>query len=289
MTETRHTTPDAPRRSPVIDLDAYVARIGLDHRPTPDLDSLRAIIRHHTASIAFENVDQFCRIPCPLDPPSLEAKLVHGRRGGWCYEHNLLLMNALDQIGFDVTGLAARVTWMRTDDLPVPARTHMLIRVDLDGRRYVVDVGFGGLTVTAPVALEPDVIQPTPHEPVRLVAVGGDYELEAELRGAWTPLYRFSLDEHVLADYEIASWYLSTNPESRFLTNLIAARPDHDRRYALLDTTLTTHPLNSRSPERHTVATVEELLDVLRGTFLLDIPDSEAITSGLQRLFERGQ
>lgn len=48
---------------------------------------------------------------------------------------------------------------------------------------------------------------------------------------------------------------------------------------------MTTHPLNGDRPERHAITTVGELLDVLRGTFLVDIPNTEVIANGLQRLF----
>jgi N-hydroxyarylamine O-acetyltransferase len=35
---------------------------------------------------------------------------------------------------------------------------------------YVADVGLGGLTLTAPQALVPDLEQPTTHEPFRIIA-----------------------------------------------------------------------------------------------------------------------
>ena len=40
------------------------------------------------------------------DPDELAAKLVDGGRGGWCFEQNLLLRGALDELGFRTTGLA---------------------------------------------------------------------------------------------------------------------------------------------------------------------------------------
>lgn len=272
-----------------IDLDAYLARIGMvGERPAPDLSSLAELVRRHAAAIAFENVDQFCGVPCPLSPAALETKLVRARRGGWCFEQNLLLMDALRQIGYRVSGLAARVTWMRAAELPVPARTHMLVRVDLPEGPHVVDVGFGGLTVTAPVALDPATVQHTPHEPVRIISLDSGYELEVLVGGRWTALYRFTLDEQFLADYELASWYLATHPESRFVQSLMAARPDDDRRYSLQNTTLTTHPLEGGPPDRRQLADVDELLGVLRETFLLEVVATPEVVRGLERLFRPG-
>lgn len=269
-----------------VDLDAYLDRIGVAMRPEPDAAALAEIVHRHATSIAFENVDQFCGVPCGLDAASLERKLVRRARGGWCFEQNLLLMDALRQLGFRATGLAARVTWQRAADLPAPARTHMLVRVDLDDGPHVVDVGFGGLTVTAPLRLEPEVVQPTPHEPVRLVELGFGYELQALVGGEWSALYRFTLDEQVRADYELAAWYLAHHPDSRFVRGLIAARPDEDRRYALQDATLTTHRLDGGPPERQQLADVDELLAVLAATFLLDVEPTPAVVDGLARLFE---
>src|SRR5688572_5787925 len=94
-----------------LDLDAYFERIG--HRgPRPaTLDTLAAIHALHPAAIPFENLDPFLGRPVRLDLPSLERKLVDERRGGYCFEHNLLLAAVLRRLGFAVTGLAARVLW----------------------------------------------------------------------------------------------------------------------------------------------------------------------------------
>ena len=269
-----------------LDLDAYLARIGLDEPPGPDLDSLRAIVRHHAETIAFENLDPFCRVPVGLDVASLEAKLVHGGRGGWCFEQNLLLRHALDAIGFRTTGLAARVVWMRPPESsePLPARGHMLLRVDLDEGPHLVDVGFGGLTLTGVLRLEPGAEQATPHEPFRLVAVGSDdLAMQARLRGEWAALYRFSLQEQVQADYEVSNWYLSTHPDSHFLHGIMVARPDAGVRYALRNATLTTHHLDGASDARR-IDDLDDLRDVLGATFRLRLPDTAEFDGALARV-----
>src|SRR5690606_6183767 len=117
-------------------------------------DTLAAIHVAHPAAMPFENLDPFLGRAVALDLATLEAKLIHGRRGGYCYEQNLLLMQVLRALGFRVGGLAARVLWNRPKDALTP-RTHMLLRIDLDGRTWLADVGFGGLTQTAPLLLEP--------------------------------------------------------------------------------------------------------------------------------------
>jgi N-hydroxyarylamine O-acetyltransferase len=228
-----------------LDLDAYLARIGYDGRVVPDLETLSALALAHPLAIPFENLDPLLRRPVALDPASLQRKLVHGGRGGWCFEHNLLLGTALRAIGFDVAGLAARVLWMAAPGMNSP-RSHMVLLVDVDGQHYVVDAGFGGLTLTAPIRLEADVEQQTPHEPFRLVpspstapgtrpatlpGSGDGFVMEARLGAEWTPLYRFDLLRQNRADYEVTNWYLSNHPQSHFVTGLMAARVERTRRY----------------------------------------------------------
>src|SRR5439155_16407633 len=109
------------------------------------------------------------------------------------------------------TGLAARVLWGGTEGA-ITARGHMLLRVDLEGRSYIADVGFGVLTLSAPLLLEPDIEQATPHETFRLTRAGQDFIMQVKLGGTWKPLYRFDLQEQFLPDYEVTNWYLLNHP-----------------------------------------------------------------------------
>lgn len=264
------------------DLDAYCARIGYRGERTPTLNTLAAIHRHHTRAVPFENLNPLLGWPVRLDIASLQEKIVRCGRGGYCFEQNLLLMHALRAIGFSVAGLAARVIYNAPVDV-VPARSHMLLRIALDRRAYVADVGFGGQTLTDPIRLEVDIEQSTSLEPFRLVATGDEYVMQARIDGAWKALYRFGLQEQHQVDYEVANWYVSTHPNSRFVTGLIAARPDVDRRYALLNNQLAVHHLNGRT-ERQVLRSAAELRAVLAGPFKIAVPDSPDLDHALARL-----
>jgi len=137
-----------------IGLGAYFSRIGYLGVRTPALETLERIIARHTEAIPFENLNPLLRWPVRLDPASLEEKMVRGGRGGYCFEQNLLLKSALNALGYRVTGLAARVLWNVPEGAITP-RTHMLLRVDMGERPFIVDVGFGGLTLTGVLRLEP--------------------------------------------------------------------------------------------------------------------------------------
>ena len=269
-------TPDA------IDLDAYFQRIGYIGDRTATLKTLQSIHQHHAQAIAFENLNPFLKQPVPLDLKSLQQKLIHEGRGGYCFEQNRLLGSVLIAVGFQVTNLAARVLWNLPEGTITP-RSHMLLQVDIDGEKYIADVGFGGLTLTAPLSLTPDIEQSTPHEPFRLLVNDHTYIMQAYIGQEWKSLYRFELQEQQLPDYEVSNWYVCTHPNSLFVTTLIAARPDADCRYALRNNELTTHHLDGQT-ERRVLSTVTELRSVLEDVFHLKLPAIANLDSALQQV-----
>ena len=269
-----------------INLDLYFERIGYTGPHDPTLETLRAIHQRHAQTIPFENLNPFAGWPVRLDAASLERKLVRERRGGYCYEQNLLLVHALRGLGFQVAGLAARVLWNVPEGTMLP-RTHMLVLVDLEERAFVADVGFGGLTLTAPLRLDADVEQATPHEPFRLRRDGDGFVMEARIVERWKALYRFDLQEQAPADYEMASWYQCHHPQSRFVTNLIAARPDAGRRYALFNNELAIHHVNGAT-ERRPLASAIDLGTTLERVFGIRLPDAPEIHAALARVAAQG-
>ncbi|MDX1483837.1 MAG: arylamine N-acetyltransferase [Alphaproteobacteria bacterium] len=265
-----------------IDLDAYFRRIGYDGPREAKFETLGAINRLHPQAIAFENLDPLMGVPVPLDTASLERKLVRAGRGGYCYEHNLLLGEALKALGFAVTGLAGRVI----KDPPATgprARTHMLLKLDLDGNPHIVDVGFGIAALTAPVRLEPDIAQPTPHETVRLIETDGEFEMQAQVGGAWVPLYRFDLQEQLLQDYEVCNWYMSTHPSSQFVAELMVSRADAGCRHALRGNRYTLRP-GAGPAEARTIDTVADMRKTLQEVFRITLPDTGQLDEALRRI-----
>jgi N-hydroxyarylamine O-acetyltransferase len=266
----------------MIDLDGYFRRIGFTGRAAADRATLEALHRLHPLAIAFENLDPLLGVPVALDAPALEGKLVRSGRGGYCYEQNLLFMHVLKALGFDVRGLAARVVRGMPEGM-ITARAHMLLCIDLDGRRHIADVGFGGVTLTTPLRLDADGAQPTAHERFRLVRTGDEFMLQGEIAGAWQSMYRFDLQEQFQVDYEIASWYQCTSPNSYFTANLMAARPLPGVRYALRNNELSVYHLGGPS-ERRLLRTPAELRHALTDTFGLTLPRVAGLDALLGRL-----
>ncbi|WP_192249334.1 arylamine N-acetyltransferase family protein [Mesorhizobium silamurunense] len=269
-----------------VDLDAYFARIGYSGPTDSSLATLASLHLAHPQAIPFENIDALMGVSVGLDPASLQDKVFSQGRGGYCFEHNLIFMHALAELGFNVSGLAARVLWGQPDDT-ITARSHMLLRVELDGKTYIADVGFGGLTLTAPLLLEPDLEQQTPHEAFRIAEAGDHFRLQANIGGTniggdWRTLYRFDMQRTYEVDYQVSSHFLSTHPSSHFLSTLVAARALPDRRYALRNNRLSTHHPGGRSEQRE-IASAAELADVLEGELAIVIPDRAAFEARLRQ------
>ena len=176
--------------SHVIDLNAYLRRLRYDGPLGVDLATLRAITTAHVNAIPFENLNPLLRLPVSLELADIERKLVHEHRGGYCFEQNGLLLAALRALGYDASGLIARVLWMKPEDAVV-AQTHMLLRVELSGESWLVDVGFGSMALSGALRLQPDIAQPTGNEPFRLLQQQGDWRMQAQVKDEWRTLYRY--------------------------------------------------------------------------------------------------
>lgn len=264
------------------DLDAYLERIGYSGDTSPTLATLAAVAGLHPSAIPFENLDPYLRLPVALDSASLQRKLVRGGRGGWCFEHNLLLGTALAAIGFRPRGLGARVLWNAPAGTIGP-RSHMVLLLELQQRPYIVDAGFGGLTLTGPLRLEAGIAQDTPHGQFRLRQPESDFVVEADVNGSWTPLYRFDLHPQRLADYEVSNWYLSNHPQSHFLGGVLAARVEPGRRYALRSREFTVHSAGAAS-ERRALSSGSELRRILEETFRIAVPIGPDVDAAFDRL-----
>jgi N-hydroxyarylamine O-acetyltransferase len=256
----------------MVDLDAYFARIGYTGAREPTLAVLSALQALHPAAIPFEAIDCLLDRGVDISPEAVDDKLIHGRRGGYCFEQNSLFARVLTALGFEVEGLAARVRWNMPEDTPIQPRTHQVLKVRVDDADWLADVGFGGCVLTAPLKFEPHVEQATDHDLYRLTPRQGEPRLEVLREAGWVPAYDISLNPCVARDYEMANWFTSTHPTSHFRKNLLAARTTAGGRFGLLFNVLTTRPKGGE--------VIRETLDAdgieraLREVFGLAVEDS---------------
>ncbi|NUT51684.1 MAG: arylamine N-acetyltransferase [Saccharothrix sp.] len=256
---------DAVWNGELLDLDAYLDRVAFTPDPAADrATTLRALHRAHLAAISFENADVRDGVPIALDVPSLQDKIVARRRGGYCFEQNLLFAAVLDRLGHEVTGLAGRVLLGRSGDLP---RTHAMLRVD---RRWLVDVGFGGGGLLEPLPLVAGEVVRQGDWSFRLDHADGVWTLRSWQASEWFPLYDFTEDPRTPADYAILNYYMSTNPKSAFVGRLLVQRTDERARHQLADLDLTEARPDGSVVKRS--LTTEERAAVLRDVFGLELP-----------------
>src|SRR5262249_52359092 len=137
--------------------DDYVKRIGLAAAPRgADAGTLRALHVAHREAFLFENLTIQAGGRISLAVADLERKFLDERRGGYCFEQNTLFAAALREIGVAPTTLLGRV---RRGPPERWCRTHMVLRIALDGGVWLADVRVRGGGVARPAAL-PDAPPP---------------------------------------------------------------------------------------------------------------------------------
>ena len=259
--------------NPGLDLDAYFRRTGYAGSREASLAALRDLHAAHATAIPFENLAiQLGELPLRLDLEALQDKLVTRRRGGYCFEHNHLFQAVLRELGFQVAAFEVRV---RTGNAAALPRTQMLLSVAVEGRDWLADVGFGGEGLLHPVPMdgEPSL------QPQGLLRVTEDRGLKVLQSGqpmGWMDLYAFEPTPREAVDFEVANWYTSTHPESRFVKTLTAQLLLAGGRRILRGLDYT-EVLDGEAI--HRVLAVAEVPGLLREAFGLEVPDGASFTS----------
>ena len=243
-------------------LDAYLKRIGVAGGA-----DLTQVHRAHVTSIPFENLDPHRGVPVSLEVADLERKLVHERRGGYCFEHNLLFAAGLRALGLAVEPMLARVRLGRPRDAPRP-RTHLVLRVHAGGATWLADVGFGNGTLLEPIPFGPGAEHEQSGWRFRLVQDGDEHALQTADDSGWADVYGFVPEPVPVIDIETSNWFACTYPRSPFVAGLIVAanRPDGTR-VALSDWNGLS--LITRTPDGSTPAEIDraDIPRVLHETF----------------------
>lgn len=203
-------------------VEGWLDRIGYGGATEPTRGVLDALAAAHVGAVPFENLDPWLGRPVSLAPEAVLAKLRAGR-GGYCFELNGLALEVLGRLGFAVTPLAARVYAGRPRDV-TPPRTHLVVRVDLPDGPRLFDVGVGAQSPTASLAWVEGEVQETPHDRRRLVREGGGWFHQVAQGDGWLDVCALTGEEMPPIDREVANWYTSAHPGSRFRNRVIVAR-----------------------------------------------------------------
>lgn len=195
----------------LMDVDAYLARIGYDGPREPTIETLRGMQRAHFFSVPFENLDILAGVPVQVDERVNFEKIVGQHRGGYCLELNGTFARVLRQMGFRVDVLGARVF---TGGFLSPPFSHMSTLVHLE-EPWIADVGFGGLMI-APLRLHEAGVQDDGDRRY-VVANDGDHWFVTSLeQGGPQMTYVFTLVPRDFSEFLPVNTWLQTSPDSRF-------------------------------------------------------------------------
>jgi N-hydroxyarylamine O-acetyltransferase len=197
----------------MLDFAAYLDRVGLV--ASTSLTPAR-LQRAQVTHIPFENLDPYLGEVVSLAQDDLERKLVHERRGGYCFEQNLLLKSALEEIGAEVELILARVC-VGADPHRVRPLTHLVLRVWHGGATWLADAGFGGGTLLEPIPFAAGGEHEQAGWRYRLIEEGPGLALQLHHEGAWETQYCFVPDPVPFTDLEVGNWFTCTHPSSPFV------------------------------------------------------------------------
>ena len=246
----------------LLDLPAYLRRIGHDGAGAPGAATLTALHRAHVATIPFENLDIPLGRGIAVDLESVQAKLVARRRGGYCYEHGLLFAAALERLGYDVERRLGRV-----GDPALAPRTHCVVLVTLDGERLLADPGFG-MSVLRPIRLEDGSEEDHGGWRYRLrsvpVGTGRGWALERWRDGGWELMHTHDELPVRPVDLAVGHHFTSTFPTIHFRNMLMLTKHLDGRHVAVTHETLTVRrPGTPTEHRRLREGELGELLDEL--------------------------
>ena len=253
------------------DLDAYLARIGWAGPLRVDHATLARLLRAHMRSIPFENLDVLLGRGVDLDLPSLQAKLVAARRGGYCFEHATLFAAVLEHSGFAVRRHSARVV------LIVPRtqapRTHMFVTVELPEGTFVCDPGFGGLAPDEPLLLADEA--PAANATHWMARADGAWTMRALHDGKAVDAWVTTLEVDHPIDFVMANHYVSTHPASGFRQRLMMRALTPRGRVSVANRDVTFREDGVVRTEQ--LADRKALRALLREHFGFDLPEAETV------------
>lgn len=214
-------------------IEKYLARLDVHLEPEPRVATLRRLHRAHMQMIPFENLDIHLGQKILLEDEHLFAKIVDRQRGGICYELNGLFARFLTEIGFNVALVAAEV--FREDGTTGPMFDHMALLVDVDGDRYLADVGFGD-SFTAPLRLSDTGDQPQDGRVYRVQRDASTFTVmvgSGASNGSMKPSFKFSTKPRQLSDFNEMCAFHQTSDESHFTRKEVCSRATSTGRITL--------------------------------------------------------
>ena len=261
---------DHPWQIERLDLDAYLARIGMSAQP-PSRVGLDGLLEAHVRTFTFDNIDVLLEQHAGVSIDSVQAKFVGRGRGGYCFEHSTLFAAALERLGYDVERRLGRV-----GDPNERARTHCVVIVTLEGQRLLADPGFGYSTLRS-IPLADGVEDDYCGRALRVRQVpegsGRAWELYRRAAGDWEFMHAHDELPVRPVDMVHGHHYTSTFPTSIFRQMLMVAGQVGDRHLTLTESTVSVR--RAGEPTEHRQIDADELRHFLRELNVPLVDDEE--------------
>lgn len=201
--------------------DDYFKRLNVEPQQ-PSLLMVSELQKRHLAEFCFNSLAVLLKHPISLDITDIINKVVIQNKGGYCFEHNKLMHEALVSMGFKVRCLIAKV--INNQDIDSP-RTHRICLLEWEGAQYLIDVGFGPNSPQEPIKIEAGSVSIHGRLSYRIVVNSHqDYQLELITDSGFFSFYTFNLTRYTEADCMIGNYYSSQHPDAVFVNNLVASR-----------------------------------------------------------------
>lgn len=257
-------------------IDAYLHRIKYVGKTQVCFETLNSLHNLHVFNIPFENLDVIMGRLILLDRESLFKKNVVNNRGGYCFEMNGLFAFVLQELGFEVINLLARVA---IDHENYGPKTHQVLSVSINKQKWLVDVGFGGGGLISPLLLEEGIVHQQFFETFRLIKDKMfRFVLQRKIENEFRNLYAFTLEECMPVDYIMSNHFESTFPNGLFTRMKISTKPTREGRVTLKDMCLKITS-NGQTSERELLSCAE-YKDILREYFGLNMDSSAILSTG---------
>ncbi|XP_073403370.1 uncharacterized protein [Dendrobates tinctorius] len=254
-----------------MDLNAYFQRVNLTNSGHPSLSALRELHRHHVHSVPTESLSIHSGEKIILDFSWIYNKIVVRRRGGFCYENNGLFLWVLQQLGYQTQVLSSKVR-NRIIGIFGPPFDHIILVVNLEGRRWLCDVGFGE-SIVEPFPLEAEWEEEQDSGVYRLHVEGDEWYMERKEENGWRSLYKFTLEERTFEDFREMCEYHQTSPSSIFVQKSLCSLqlPRAKLTYIGRQLISTEYTKGGGSVKTTRKLTDEEIPGLLRDTFGIDL------------------
>ncbi|EJR91036.1 hypothetical protein IKE_05709 [Bacillus cereus VD196] len=179
----------------------FFERLGL-FKKNVSFENLHDILLKMGRAIPYENIDIVNKKVKEISRAKIQDKLLVRRRGGMCYELNLLLYYVLSDSGFDVymgkgTLYDSKTReWERYD-------THTFVILQYKKEQYIIDGGLASRNPLYPIPLNGEIISSYTgkHRIDKRFTKKGNYILEMNKEDTikkndnWEIVYAFNLDK----------------------------------------------------------------------------------------------